>query len=344
MYLYFLFWMNLEVESIIQWIKHPPDIAPRIKSVYSHPFLVLTSMLCWTYFPSPFPVGCSPSLAGLTAPLLLGALSNICLTPWGASSGSSASEDGGAAHRRGGRTWPFLALDFPANSSSCFRLAVHSHPQIKSTFLIHDLILHIIFQPSCMIGSQHLQNCNFPASSAPCSIFFYYYIFGLITTLATYVDTVRHIMKAQTLSQEKQSYDLCEANSPKLPGGEHRSLITAGLFRSWESFPTSKNLPSLFQVRVFPGPYMFGFNVATSEKKAQALLCKQSGPSAPHLPFWVSAWAHEKRAIRRYIAHLGKALSNVLHLFILGHFLAQNHQKLLSLVSFCPFEIVQILH
>jgi len=135
MYLYFLFWINLEMESIIQWIKHPPDIASRIKSVYSHPFLVLTSMLCWIYFPSPFPVGCSPSWAGLTAPSLLMALSNICLTPRGASSsGSSASEDGGAAHRRGGRTWPFIPQDFPANSSSCFRLAVHSHPQIKFIF------------------------------------------------------------------------------------------------------------------------------------------------------------------------------------------------------------------
>lgn len=61
-------------------------------------------------------------------------------------------------------------------------------------------------------------------------------------------------MKAQTLSQEKQSYDLCEANSPKLPSGEHRSLIIAGLFMSLEGFPTSKDLLSLFQVRVFPGP------------------------------------------------------------------------------------------
>jgi len=61
-------------------------------------------------------------------------------------------------------------------------------------------------------------------------------------------------MEAQTFSQEKQSYDLCKANSPKLPSGEHRSLIIAGLFMSLDSFPTSKILLSLFQVHVFPGP------------------------------------------------------------------------------------------
>lgn len=35
---------------------------------------------------------------------------------------------------KGGRTWPFIARDFPANSSSCFRLAVPSHLQIKFIF------------------------------------------------------------------------------------------------------------------------------------------------------------------------------------------------------------------
>lgn len=82
MYLYFLFWTNLEMESIIQWTKCPPDIASRIKSVYSHPFLVLASTLCRFYFPSPFPVGCSPSGAGLTAPSLLTALSNYRSDSW----------------------------------------------------------------------------------------------------------------------------------------------------------------------------------------------------------------------------------------------------------------------
>lgn len=71
------------------------------------PFLGLTSMLFWSYFPCPFPVGCSSCGAAAVTPLLLTGLSNICVSPWGALCCSS----------RGGTTWPFSTQDFPVSSS-----------------------------------------------------------------------------------------------------------------------------------------------------------------------------------------------------------------------------------
>lgn len=115
-----------------------------MKSVDSHPFLGLTSMLCWSYFPSPFPVGCSPSGAGVAAPPLLTGLSNICLSPRGAPCRSS----------RGGRTCPFIAQDFPASSSPRFEACSPLPPPNKIRFLIHDLIPRVTFQPSCTVGSR----------------------------------------------------------------------------------------------------------------------------------------------------------------------------------------------
>lgn len=226
MYPCFLVWVNSEVESVIQWVKHPPDTASLTKSVDSHPFLGLTSVLCWSCFPCPFPVGCSPCGAGVAAPLLLTGLSNtLCLSPPGALCCSS----------RGGTTRPFSSQDFPANSWPRFEACSPLPPPNKIHFLIHDLIPHIIFQPSCAIGSRVCTTLiSLPAQRQFLLNFglLLYFLFGAITSLATYIDTERHIMKAQPWSQEKQSHDLHEANSPKLPSREHRSPITAGLFMS----------------------------------------------------------------------------------------------------------------
>lgn len=190
-------------------------------------------------------MGCSPCGAGEVALLLLTGLSNICLSQPGAWCCSS----------RGGRTWPFIAQDFPANSSPRFEACSPLPPPNKIHFLIHDLIPPIIFQPSCAIGSRVCKTViSLPAQHQFLLNFWFiiFFLFGPISSLATYMDTVRQITKPW--SQEKQSHDLHEASSPKLPSGEHRSLIIAGLFMSLESFPASRNLLSLFQVCAFPGP------------------------------------------------------------------------------------------
>lgn len=78
---------------------------------------------------------------------------------------------------RGGTTQPLSAQDFPANSSPLFEACSPLPPPNKIHFLIHDLILHIIFQPSCAIGSRVCKTV--PASSAPILAQFlvYYYFF-----------------------------------------------------------------------------------------------------------------------------------------------------------------------
>lgn len=111
------------------------------------------------------------------------------LSPWGALCCSS----------RGGTTWPFSAQDFPENSSPCFEACSPLPPPNKTHFLIHDLIPHIIFQPSCTIGSRVYKTLiSLPAQCQFLLNFglLFFFQFRLITSLATYMDTERHITKA----------------------------------------------------------------------------------------------------------------------------------------------------
>lgn len=108
---------------------------------------------------------------------------------------------------------------------------------------------------------------------------------------------------------------------------------------------------TLSNIQQFPELYsdtyssrLVSLGVLESEQKMKILPSKQRIMFQSHISLLRMCMGLErKRTILRYIAHLGKALSNVLPFIYFRPFLAQNHAKLLSLVSFCSFEIVQIL-
>lgn len=155
-YLYFIFWggMNLEMESIIQWFKHPPDIAWRIKSVRSHPFPgghvnALLELLSISLFPRDAHLGLVWWLCGYSGRWAMSdSLRSLifwqrCL--WGWRRCASQGRYNLAIYRSGFSS-EFIIIMLQA----CSPLP----PPNKIHFLIHDLIPHIIFQPSCMIGSR----------------------------------------------------------------------------------------------------------------------------------------------------------------------------------------------